>query len=139
MHGEVLLGTLVDTFLPELQERAENPTRPCSAAGKGPCTEQDRVCVCVCLCFCAVSSETRNRKEEPCQDDLSCDRRSPCITHPEGCAPRSRRTSHSPDNENNEVRLSKETAFALPTNLSPREGRRIIRKVTLSSQSQGQI
>lgn len=69
MHGEVLLGTLVDTFLPELQERAENPTRPCSAAGKGPCTEQERVCVC--LCFCAVSSETRNRKEEPCQDDLS--------------------------------------------------------------------
>lgn len=67
MHGEVLLGTLVDTFLPELQERAEKPTRPCSAAGKGPCTEQ----ACVCLCFCAVSSETGNREEEPCQDDLS--------------------------------------------------------------------
>lgn len=49
MHGEVLLGTLVDTFLPELQEGAENPTRPCSAARKGPCTEQERVCVCVCV------------------------------------------------------------------------------------------
>lgn len=67
------------------------------------------LCVCVCLCLCAVPSETSNRKEEPCQDYLSWDRRNPCITHPEGCAPRSRRTSRSPDNENNEVRLSKET------------------------------
>lgn len=113
MHGEgiqiqqVLLGTLANTFLPELQERAENPTRPGSAADMGPRTEKDHVCVYLYLC--AVSSETCNRKEEPCQDYLSWDKRNSWITHPEGCAPRSKRTSCSPDNENNEVRLSKET------------------------------
>lgn len=70
----MFLGTLVDTFLPELQVGAENPSGPCSGeADKGPCTEKDPVCVCVCvcLCLCAVSSETSNRKEEPCQDYLS--------------------------------------------------------------------
>lgn len=113
MHGEgiqiqqALLGILADTVLPELQERAENPTRPCSAADMDPCTEKDHVCVYLYLC--AVPSETSNREEEPCQDYLSWDRRNPCITHPEGCAPRNKRTSRSPDNENNEVRLSKET------------------------------
>ena len=104
---QVLLGTLANTFLPKLQERAKNPTRPCSASDMGPCTEKDHVRVCLHLC--AVSSETSNRKEKPCQDGLSWNRRNRCITHPEGCAQRSKRTLCSPDNENNEVRLSKET------------------------------
>lgn len=75
MHGEgiqiqqALLGILADTVLPELQERAENPTRPCSAADMDPCTEKDHVCVYLYLC--AAPSETSNREEEPCQDYLS--------------------------------------------------------------------
>lgn len=54
MHGEVFLGTLVDTFLPELQERAETPPRHGSAADKGPCTEKDPVCMCVFVFMCCV-------------------------------------------------------------------------------------
>lgn len=95
--------------------------------------ERSRVSVYIFVLYLA-----RQAIEESCQDYLSQDRRNPCITHPEGCVPRSKRTSCSPDNENNEVRLSKETWVALPTNLSPRDWRRITRKVILSSQSQGQ-